>query len=278
MFIGHFGVGFAAKRVAPTLSLGTAFLAAQWLDLVWPTFLLLGWETVRIQPGATAVTPLVFEHYPLTHSLVGATAWGVLLGVVYALLRRDARTGIIVGLLVVSHWVLDTLVHVRTCPSPLTARLGSAWACGTPCRRRLPWKCPYSRPAFGSLPGPLGRGWTGWAAGHSVGWWASLRSSTRVTCSGRRRRTSRPLLGSAKRNGCSSRGATGCNRVWRGPTSAASRCQRKARNGHRQWLRLIGRHVGCTSATYSRQVRRGRPSKAATRSSGALHQPSRTSA
>jgi hypothetical protein len=116
MFIGHFGVGFAAKRVAPTLSLGTAFLAAQWLDLVWPTFLLLGWETVRIQPGATAVTPLVFEHYPLTHSLVGATAWGVLLGVVYALLRRDALTGIIVGLLVVSHWVLDALVHAPDLP------------------------------------------------------------------------------------------------------------------------------------------------------------------
>ena len=65
MFIGHFGVGFAAKRVAPKLSLGTTFLAAQWLDLIWPTFLLLGWEKVRIAPGATAVTPLVFESYPM---------------------------------------------------------------------------------------------------------------------------------------------------------------------------------------------------------------------
>ena len=54
MFIGHFGVGFAAKPVAPTLSLGTAFLAAQWVDLHWPVFLLLGWETVRIAPRATS--------------------------------------------------------------------------------------------------------------------------------------------------------------------------------------------------------------------------------
>lgn len=116
MFIGHFGVGLAARRVAPTLSLGTAFLAAQWLDLLWPTFLLLGWETARIEPGATVVTPLVFEHYPLTHSLVAATGWGVLLGAVYAVLRRDARTGLVVGLLVVSHWVLDALVHVPDLP------------------------------------------------------------------------------------------------------------------------------------------------------------------
>src|SRR4051794_14415855 len=116
MFIGHFGVGFAAQRVAPRLSLGTALLAAQWVDLVWPTFLLLGWETVRIQAGATAVTPLVFEHYPITHSLVGVICWALLLGAVYALLRKDARSATVVGLLVVSHWVLDAVVHVPDLP------------------------------------------------------------------------------------------------------------------------------------------------------------------
>jgi hypothetical protein len=57
MFIGHFGVGFAAKSVAPKASLGALFLAAQFLDLLWPTFLLLGIEHVRVVPGATVVTP-----------------------------------------------------------------------------------------------------------------------------------------------------------------------------------------------------------------------------
>jgi hypothetical protein len=116
MFIGHFGVGFAAQRVAPGLSLGTAFLAAQWVDLVWPTFLLLGWETVRIQAGATAVTPLVFEHYPITHSLAGVVGWAFLLGAAHALVRKDARSATVVGLLVVSHWALDALVHVPDLP------------------------------------------------------------------------------------------------------------------------------------------------------------------
>jgi hypothetical protein len=130
MFIGHFGVGFAAQRVAPGLSLGTAFLAAQWVDLVWPTFLLLGWETVRIRPGATAVTPLVFEHYPITHSLVGVICWALLLGAVHALLRKDARSATVVGLLVVSHWVLDAVVHVPDLPVSTggSARVGlSLW-------------------------------------------------------------------------------------------------------------------------------------------------------
>ena len=63
MFIGHFGVGFGAKRFAPAVSLGTLFLAAQFADLLWPTLLLLGVEEVRIDPGITVVTPLDFVHY-----------------------------------------------------------------------------------------------------------------------------------------------------------------------------------------------------------------------
>lgn len=116
MFIGHFGLGFAAKRVAPRVSLGTAFLAAQFLDLLWPTFLLLGIESVRIAPGATAVTPLIFDHYPISHSLVAAIGWGLALGAVFALTRRNTRGAIIVAALVVSHWVLDFIVHVPDLP------------------------------------------------------------------------------------------------------------------------------------------------------------------
>jgi hypothetical protein len=116
VFIGHFGLGFAAKRVAPRVSLGTAFLAAQFLDLLWPTFLVLGMETVRIAPGATAVTPLVFDHYPISHSLAAALCWGVALGAVYALATRNTRGALVVAALVVSHWLLDVIVHVPDLP------------------------------------------------------------------------------------------------------------------------------------------------------------------
>ena len=111
MFIGHFALGFAAKSAAPQVSLGTLFLAAQFIDLLWPTFLFMGLERVRIEPGATAVVPLVFEHYPYTHSLLAVLGWAVLIGGLHFLLMRERRAALVLGLLVLSHWVLDLLVH-----------------------------------------------------------------------------------------------------------------------------------------------------------------------
>jgi membrane-bound metal-dependent hydrolase YbcI (DUF457 family) len=111
MFIGHFALGCAAKTAAPRVSLGTLFVAAQFIDLLWPTFLLLGLERVRIEPGATAVTPLVFEHYPYSHSLLAVLVWALLVGGLHWLARRDRRSALVLGGLVLSHWVLDLLVH-----------------------------------------------------------------------------------------------------------------------------------------------------------------------
>ncbi len=111
MFIGHFAIGFAAKTAAPRVSLGTLFLAAQFIDLLWPTFLLMGLERVRIEPGATTVTPLVFEHYPWSHSLLAVLGWAALLAGLHFLLRRDRRSALILAGLVLSHWLLDLLVH-----------------------------------------------------------------------------------------------------------------------------------------------------------------------
>ena len=116
MFIGHFGLAFAARRSTPRLSLGTAFLAAQFLDLLWPTLLLVGAESVRIQPGATAVTPLLFEHYPWSHSLLMTIAWSIAVGGIYGAMRGNLRGAVIVGLLVLSHWLLDALVHEPDLP------------------------------------------------------------------------------------------------------------------------------------------------------------------
>lgn len=112
MFIGHFGIGFGARRIAPAVSLGTLFLAAQLADLLWPTLLLLGVEEVRIDPGITVVTPLDFVRYPYSHSLVAMAAWGAVFGIVYKLARRSRpAVGLLLAALVVSHWVLDLVVH-----------------------------------------------------------------------------------------------------------------------------------------------------------------------
>jgi hypothetical protein len=116
MFIGHFGAGFAAKAAARKVSLGTLFIAAQFIDLLWPAFLLLGIERVSIEPGATVVTPLVFEYYPFSHSLFAVLVWALLMGAGYWFMRRERRGALILGMLVISHWLLDTLVHQPDLP------------------------------------------------------------------------------------------------------------------------------------------------------------------
>lgn len=117
MFIGHFGVALAAKKVAPRPSLGTLVLAAQLVDGVWPAFLLLGWEHVEIQPGITTVVPLLFVSYPYTHSLVAGIVWAGLLGGGYYALRRDGRSAGWIAALVVSHWLLDVISHRPDVPT-----------------------------------------------------------------------------------------------------------------------------------------------------------------
>jgi hypothetical protein len=121
MFLGHYGVALALKRAEPKLSLGTLFLAAQLADLLWGAFVLLGWEHARIVPGYTAVTPLAFLDYPISHSLVAAIAWGIVAAALYySWPTRDTarhwQAAAIVGVAVFSHYPLDVLVHIPDLP------------------------------------------------------------------------------------------------------------------------------------------------------------------
>lgn len=110
MFIGHFGAGMALKKAAPRVSLGTLFLAAQFIDLLWPTLLLVGVERVELTPGAKG-PPLTFTHYPISHSLLMVLVWAVLFGVVYQFARRYRAGAVVCAIAVLSHWVLDLIVH-----------------------------------------------------------------------------------------------------------------------------------------------------------------------
>jgi membrane-bound metal-dependent hydrolase YbcI (DUF457 family) len=111
MFIGHFGVAFAAKRAAPTVSLGTLFIACELVDLLWPLFLLAGMESMAITPGITRFTPLDFQHYPWSHSLLMGAVWALAFGALYFARRRSWIAAAVVALVVLSHWFLDLLTH-----------------------------------------------------------------------------------------------------------------------------------------------------------------------
>src|SRR5262245_4849396 len=117
MFIGHFGVAFAAKRVAPRTSLGTTFVAAQLADLLWPILLLIGVEHVRMEHAErNPFRTLTFVDYPWSHGLASELVLGLLFGSIYFALTRYRRGALTIALLVPSHWLLDLPMHVRDLP------------------------------------------------------------------------------------------------------------------------------------------------------------------
>ena len=113
MFTGHYGPSFAANSIEKRLPLWLLFIAVQFVDVLWAIFVLLGVEKVRIVPGITASSPLDLYYMPYTHSLVGALGWSLLAGVVCQAVPRwrGLRTGLILGVAVFSHWVIDLVVH-----------------------------------------------------------------------------------------------------------------------------------------------------------------------
>jgi hypothetical protein len=111
MFIGHFAVAFAAKKVAPKASLGTLVFATVFLDAVWPVLVLLGIERFRIVPGFTAINAFDFVHYPWSHSLLMTVVWALAFAFVYLAVKGDRAGAIWVGIAVASHWVLDFVSH-----------------------------------------------------------------------------------------------------------------------------------------------------------------------
>lgn len=115
MFIGHYGVSLAAKKADNRLSLGWLFLGAQFLDVLWALFILLGIEKLRIDASLPS-SKYVLYYMPYTHGLLTALIWS---GVAYLAFRfgpivsaaRRNRAALVMAAVVFSHWILDLIVH-----------------------------------------------------------------------------------------------------------------------------------------------------------------------
>lgn len=116
MFVGHLALALAGKQATPSVSLGWFVAAVTTLDLLWPVFLLAGLEQVRILPGAMAFTPLVFDSYPWSHSLLMALVWGAALAGLARWRGIAPKVALLLAALVVSHWVLDYISHAPDMP------------------------------------------------------------------------------------------------------------------------------------------------------------------
>ena len=110
MFIGHYGVAFAFKRVERRIPLWLLFVAVQFVDVVWSVLILLGVEKARITRAFRGSLPLDLYYMPYTHSLPGAIGWSAL---VYVVCRffTSRRASLLIALAVFSHWILDLIVH-----------------------------------------------------------------------------------------------------------------------------------------------------------------------
>lgn len=122
MFIGHYGVAFAAKRASPRLPLGLLFLAVQLLDVLFAVFVLLGIEKLRIVHGFTPYNPYDLYWMPYTHSLSGSLVWSILAGQLFWMVsiriprRERAQASAVLGAAVFSHFVLDVPMHTADMP------------------------------------------------------------------------------------------------------------------------------------------------------------------
>ena len=111
MFIGHFAPALVAATHPRAPNLATLFVAAQLVDWGFFALLLTGAEKMRVVPGITAMNPMDLYHLPYTHSLAGSAVWALGFAALVWLARRDRVAAGIAGAVVLSHWLLDLLVH-----------------------------------------------------------------------------------------------------------------------------------------------------------------------
>ncbi len=123
MFIGHNGLGFALKRVAPEVSLTALFTAVQLPDLLWPILLSTGKEAVKPVQGANGFLNLEFVSYPYSHSLLSNVVMALAFGFGWRLLGqgRSWSSACLLSVAVLSHWLLDWVTHIPDLPLTLSS-------------------------------------------------------------------------------------------------------------------------------------------------------------
>ena len=116
MFIGHYAVGMASKKLAPRASLAWFIAGATLLDLLFPLFVILGWENARFVPAESPFLRISLDHYPWTHSLLMAVVWSLAFGALCWAITRTRGVALLAGAAVFSHWVLDFVTHSPDMP------------------------------------------------------------------------------------------------------------------------------------------------------------------
>ncbi len=117
MDAGHAAVALAATKAAPRVNVGWLVFAAFLSDFLFGFFVLMGKESVHIPADYASRHYLTFT-FPYSHGLLLLLLWGTLFGLLVSFLQQQdrPRAFVVVTALVLSHFLLDGLVHVVGLP------------------------------------------------------------------------------------------------------------------------------------------------------------------
>jgi membrane-bound metal-dependent hydrolase YbcI (DUF457 family) len=91
----------------------------QLIDLGFMSLSYLGIEKWRANPSIEGFMPIDLYYMPYTHSLAGTAIWAAAFALVVAVFTPAGRrllSALIAGALVLSHWLLDLVVHRQDLP------------------------------------------------------------------------------------------------------------------------------------------------------------------
>jgi len=116
MFVGHFAVAFLLWRLFPQVPLPVILIAVSFPDLLWSFLVPAGVEKVRINPDSPLQKFVVFEKFPYSHSLVLGSVLSLPVGLLVAGLLSNPLVILVFVAGSASHWLLDTVVHLKDLP------------------------------------------------------------------------------------------------------------------------------------------------------------------
>ncbi|AZU62390.1 permease [Neobacillus mesonae] len=108
MFAGHFGIAAAVKSKTPELPLWSLLVSTQLLDIAFIPFNLAGMESIEPIGEGGYAKMMIYAFY--SHSFIGAMLLSILAGFLAGGFLGK-RSGVIIGAVAFSHWVLDLIVH-----------------------------------------------------------------------------------------------------------------------------------------------------------------------